>query len=1762
MTNSINQDNPNQDNPNQDSVQQAFDVEAQDALRLSETRYRRLFEAARDGILILDAESCKITDANPFMVELLGYPREEFLGKELFEIGLLKDAAASHAMYRELQETGYIRYDDLPLLAKEGRQHDVEVVSNVYAENGHRVIQCNIRDITQRKQAEAQHRVSEESLRAAQEIAHLGSWEWGLTPGDEWGDSAVRWSDETFRILGYEPGEVEASYDNLMRVVHPDDRSRIEAPSPRALQERKSYSVDHRLLLPDGTERVVHWLSDCVFDASGKPLKVFGTVQDITERKHAEAASAHLAAIVESSEDAIITKTLDGIVTTWNAGAQRLYGYTAEEMIGHPVSLLVPADRPDEIPQLLQKVRRGETVEHYETVRVRKDGSLFDISLSISPLKDTEGHIIGASAIKRDITERKLAEKQLRLHSHLLNVVGQAVIVTDPAGTITYWNDFAEKLYGWPASEALGRSILEVTPTDTTREQATEIMAHLRRGQSWSGEFLSQRRDGTTFPAYVTDTPVRDAAGRVSSIIGLSLDISERKQAEAALQQERDFIAAVVDTVGNLVVVLDRQARIVRFNHACEQLTGYSCDEVVGQSVYKLLLAPDELEGIAAVFADLLAGQFPNTYENAWITKNGSRRLIAWSNTALLDAEGAVEFIIGTGTDITEREQTQAALLEAQRFAQATVDALPDNIAVVDEQGEIIAVNAPWRAFAAANGFIGADAAVGANYLRACAISDTEESRAVAAGIRAVIGGNRELFSLEYPCHSPVEERWFEMRVTRFGGSKPRHIVVAHENVTSRKRAEAEKAQIQAQMEEQRLRLNTIVATVPGVVWETWAKPDSLRPGSMQHADFTSDYVETMLGYTAAEWVAIPNFWFAIVHPDDKEYTAREVAAIFAGGRGGTSRFRWIAKDGHVVWVESQMVVVCDETGCAIGMRGVTMDISERKQAEEVLQRQQSELQVLFDLMPAMIWFKDDKNGILRVNKRVAEAAGKSVEEIEGKPSLEIYPHEAAKFYADDLEVIQSGVPRLGIVETLQDTQGRQLWVETDKVPVFDKDGKVTGIIVMAQDITERKQAEELLMESRQRLALATEAAHVGIWDWDVVTNKLIWDDQMYALYGLGKHEFSGAYDAWQNGLHPEDRESAHADMNAALDGSRDFHPQFRVVWPGGVVRHIEAHAVVVRASDSTAHRVIGVNWDITERKEAEAALRRLRDELEIRVQRRTAELEQVNAALREEEIKQQQIMATLEQSEERFRLLVEKVHDYAILMLDTTGHIMTWNVGAQRIKGYQAEEIIGRHFSCFYTDEDQQAGKPERELEIAALQGYCDDEGWRVRQDGSQFWATVVLTALRDDAGQLRGFAKVSRDITERKNIEAALRAAKTQADAANLAKSDFLSRMSHELRTPLNAILGFGQILEMNHPLEATDATGTDGEAVEHILKGGRHLLGLINEVLDIASIEAGRSTLSLEPIPVNQTVREVLDMVRPLAATRHIHIVNRITNQVPSHDDLHVFADLQRFRQILLNLLANAIKYNREGGQVDISCAASGESLRLMVSDTGAGLTKEEIGKLFVPFERLGAGGSQIEGTGLGLALCKTLVEAMEGRIGVDSTPGQGSTFWVEFPLVESQSAQLEQNPEHFAGAGNLEESISVPVQHTVLYIEDNLSNLRVVEILLNGRPGISLLSAMQGSIGLDLARQHIPDLILLDLHLPDIPGDEVLRRLRTNPATSEIPVVVLSADATPGQIAKLRAAGIKHYLTKPLNLREFLQVLDETLKSITPPSITLS
>jgi len=526
---------------------------------------------------------------------------------------------------------------------------------------------------------------------------------------------------------------------------------------------------------------------------------------------------------------------------------------------------------------------------------------------------------------------------------------------------------------------------------------------------------------------------------------------------------------------------------------------------------------------------------------------------------------------------------------------------------------------------------------------------------------------------------------------------------------------------------------------------------------------------------------------------------------------------------------------------------------------------------------------------------------------------------------------------------------------------------------------------------------------------------------------------------------------------------------------------------------------------------------------------------------------------------------------NFSSIATDAKGVIQIFNVGAERMLGYAAAEVMNKITPADISDPQEVIARAKAlsvELGTPITPGFealvhkasrgIEDiyELTYVRKDGSRFPAVVSVTALRDAQDAIIGYLLIGTDNSARKEVEEErkrldqvlreknieLESSKSVAEKANRAKSEFLSSMSHELRSPLNAILGFAQLMES----DATPATPSQKTSIDEILRAGWYLLELINEILDLAQIESGRLSLSPEPTSLADVMLECQAMIEPQAQNHGIRMTFPQFD-VPSF----VQADRTRLKQVLINLLSNAVKYNQPGGTVVVDCvAAAPDRVRINVRDTGAGLPPEKLAQLFQPFNRLGQERGAEQGTGIGLVMSKRLVELMGGVLGVESSVGVGSVFWCE--LGAAAAPELGATTAQPAAAAGAQAQPGAPV-HTLLYVEDNPANLKLVEQLIARRPTLRLLTAVDGNQGIQLARAHQPEVILMDINLPGISGLEALKILRDDPATAHIPIVALSANAMPRDIEKGLEAGFFSYLTKPIKIKEFMEALDAALES---------
>jgi PAS domain S-box-containing protein len=755
--------------------------------------------------------------------------------------------------------------------------------------------------------------------------------------------------------------------------------------------------------------------------------------------------------------------------------------------------------------------------------------------------------------------------------------------------------------------------------------------------------------------------------------------------------------------------------------------------------------------------------------------------------------------------------------------------------------------------------------------------------------------------------------------------------------------------------------------------------------------------------------------------------------------------------------------------------------------------RAREELDKFFKLSLDLLCIAGTEGFFKRLNPAWQTKLGYSVEELMARPFVDFMHPDDRQSSTEEVQRLSSGSKTVGFENRFRCKDGSYRWISWNAACSSEQQ----LIYAVGRDVTELKQTEQALRLSEEKYHLFFENNPQSAWVFDLDTLAII-DVNRAAIknYGYTREEFLALS---IKDLRPVEDVPALLENIAKVENSFQDHGFWRHHRKDGSLIDVEIVSNPISNGRRNARLVVAT--DITERKENEEALRR---------------------------------------SEERFRLMVENVVDYAIFMLDTDGHVKTWNAGAERIKGYRAEEIIGKHFSQFYPRPAIETGRPQHGLEVAAKEGRFLDEGWRVRKDGSTFWASVVITALRDDQGILRGYAKLARDMTQSKLAQEAMSQAKDAAEQSNRFKDQFLSTMSHELRTPLNAVLGFSDLLN-------EQAYGALNERqrryVNHIHTGGKHLLRLINDILDLSKIEAGRLQLAIENVSVNACMSESVDCLRPLSDKKSQTVV------VTRSANLSVRADATRLKQILMNLLGNAVKFTPDGGRIEVAAHRIGEFVRFDVSDNGPGIPLEEQQRIFKAFQRLQQSSKSTEGTGLGLAITKRLVELQGGNLGLDSQPGNGSSFYFTLPLVPTFVADESRPLELTARSGE---------SPKILVIEDDSAAAHVIQSHLTSA-GYDLVLCAQPQRAADLAAEIQPSAITLDVIMKPVGGWEILTKLKTDPRTSAIPVIIVSVVDQPGTGALL---GADEYIVKPVDKRTLLAAVErclnkrETISSVRP------
>ncbi|WP_143752379.1 PAS domain-containing protein [Marinobacter guineae] len=883
------------------------------------------------------------------------------------------------------------------------------------------------------------------------------------------------------------------------------------------------------------------------------------------------------------------------------------------------------------------------------------------------------------------------------------------------------------------------------------------------------------------------------------------------------------------------------------------------------------------------------------------------------------------------------------------------------------------------------------------------------------------------------------------------------------------------------------------------------------------------------------------------------------------------------AKDGTLYWVSSTIVPFLDNRKRPYQFIAIRKDITHVKKSEQYVELQSKLASLVSEVSAGILsgHWADAPLTLLAALQPLSEFLGVSHISIKVHQTDHILPT-WQRFTTD-----ASTIPTISISDTNDtapleannqrfETTLRANEAEIGSLALYAKASRLTevfceqGLINVLGNVVSHSLARwisEFHQErSRERLRRAQSFANIGTWEWNLDNDELFWTERVPMLFGYPEGDLETSFENFIEAIHPDDRDRVRQAIQASIEHDVPYQIEHRIIWPDGAVRWLLETGAVVRGTDGNAKQMLGVVEDITAMHETKQQLARQTALLNMLHDSLTAFVLEgkfrgtLNSMLR----------SLLELTDSEFGFLAEvlftpgdvpflRVQAITDISWDPESAEMYSRVGTEKFEFHDLDNMLGesiRQREIITVSASQSeglfTGLPNGHPEIRTLLSVPVFIGAELvgnfalanRRSG---YDASIIEFLRPFMATYGVIINSQRMLDMEEVNRKSLIRAKLRADQANRAKSEFLSSMSHELRTPLNAIQGFGQLLQSDPKLNEDQQ-----DSIGEVLSASTHLLALINEVLDLARIESGKLELSLENLPVSSVIHDALILIKHSAEQRGLTITTC------GIDNFHVTADWTRLKQALLNLLSNAVKYNRLNGSIEVEARRYQESwIDIRVSDTGNGIPESRFPDLFQPFNRLGAELSHIEGTGIGLSLTRQLVELMGGSMGVTSTVGKGSTFWIRLPAENRDTftnglPTLHSNP----APDNSDENLHAG-ECTILYIEDNPANLKLVERIINRQPRFTLISATSASDGLRLASNYPPDLILVDINLPDMDGFSLLGKLKSVKHLCEKPMLALTANAMSDDMQRARNAGFDDYLTKPININELMNTLEKYL-----------
>jgi PAS domain S-box-containing protein len=1355
--------------------------------------------------------------------------------------------------------------------------------------------------------------------------------------------------------------------------------------------------------------------------------------------------------------------------------------------------------------------------------------------------------LIRYKGVNIDVTEKKQAEENIRKQnerlSAIINAIPDLIFVSDREGTyLEYYNVSNQELLH-PADQLIGLTVLDLFEEETAYLHIRKINECLQTKKLVSYDY------STSINGTIRYFEARLAPLGNDKVLRFIRDFTQEKQKDKEIKK----LSLAVEQSPVIIVITDLAGDIEYVNPAFYETTGYELDEVLGKNTRILKSGETDPTVYVDMWKTIAAG---DRWNGEWINKKKNGELY-WENvsiTPIRDDNGKVTNYMAITQDISQRKQSEQeirdlntnlehkieerthqlaktnenllseieerkrienALSESEKSYRTVVENVNEVIFLTDAEGLWVFLNKSWEVV---TGFT-VEESLGKHYTNFIHPLDLERNRELIEPLN-----NRKKDYYREETRYLTKEggfRWIEV-FARLQLNENDEITGSYGtlmDITERKLAE-----IALAIEKQRL-ANIIEGTNVGT-WE-W----NIQTGETV---FNERWAE-ILGYTLEELLPVSiETWLKLAHPDDLKISGELLEKHFKGELDYYSfESRMKHKTGDWVWVlDRGKVHTWDMDGKPLIMSGTHQDITDRKFAD------------------------DFENQILQLSTKLA---GVTTSEINSALKLALLRIgqflNADRAYIFEFNMSNETMNNThewcneGIQPEIQNLQNLPYNIFPNWLEIMQVHNNV--IIPSVQDLPENRQRERELLEpqgiqSLVAIPLLIENNLIGFVGLDSVKSKRNYNSTEINILKVWSGMLSSLINNQRSGkLLEQTRQNYETFFNTIDDFLFIFDEQGNIVDTNNTVNvrlgysnaELNNKSVLMVRPPERHEEALSVMQEILEGKAQYCSIPLITKSgekipVETRIKRGYWNGSPVIFGVSKDI---SQILLSEQKFASAFHLNTAVM---AITRFDNDQFVDVNNAFVNTL-GYSREDIKGKTLVTLgVVRENTEKGT----IQDAINMGIALREIEIIAYSKTNELFIFLLSAEEIYVGLVRCVLSVAVNITERKTMENELRKAREDADRANMAKSEFLSRMSHELRTPMNSILGFAQLMEMG-VLNDRQKSG-----VNHILRSGKYLLNMINEVLELSRIESGRLSLSIEPVDINAAINEILDFIKPQSEQKNISIHNYAMS-----DELFINADKQKVKQVLLNILGNAIKYNHKGGMVEIDVSAvksdnnNEKYIRITVTDSGPGIAEENIGKIFNPFERIGAEKTVTEGTGLGLSVSKKLTEAMNGFIGVESTVGKGSRFWVEYPFIQKGEIKKEQIiPEKVISY------VKTEIEGTILYFEDNESNIELIEeIIIENRPSVKFFAQKDGMRAVEFTTEIMPDLILLDLNLPGKQGDKILEEILNSPILKNIPVIMVSADAMPNQIRNLLKIGARNYLTKPINVSQLLKTIDQYL-----------